>query len=276
MLPYQRRFRRCESPPVAIAKCWYSVVEAMIYLEHPWEQPPEPLVLTTNDVHVWKASLERSPSELDGLRQILAPDEQKRADRFRFEKHRDRYIVGRGVLRTILGRYLDRDPSGLRFQYTRYGKPMLPAETEILSFNLSHSHDLALYAVTQGREIGIDLEFIRKNINLLGIAKRFFSPQEYSQLQALPKSSQLQAFFECWTRKEAFIKAKGEGFSLPLHRFDVSITPGKPAALLRTEWNPAEAALWSLKSLNPAPGYAAALAVEGKHWILRNWVFELV
>ena len=251
------------------------MVEAMTSLEHSWEQPPDSLVLTKNDVHVWKASLECSPSELDGLRQTLTPDEQKRADRFRFEKHRDRFIVGRGVLRIILGRYLDRHPNQLRFQYTPYGKPTFPAETEILSFNLSHSHDLALYAVTQRREIGVDVEFLRNNINLLGIAKRFFSAQEYSQLQALPKSSQLQTFFECWTRKEAFIKAKGEGFSLPLHQFDVSITPGKPAALLRTEWNPAEASLWSLKSLNPGPGFAAALAVEGKHWILRNWIFEL-
>lgn len=243
-------------------------------LEHPWVQPPESLLLTEHVVDVWKASLERNPSELDGLRQTLAPDEQKRADRFRFEKHRDRFIVGRGVLRAILGRYLDRRPNQLRFQYTLHGKPMLPAESEILSFNLSHSHDLVLYAVTQGREIGIDLEFIRKNINLLGIAKRFFSPQEYSQLQAIPKSSQLQTFFECWTRKEAFIKAKGDGFSLPLHQFDVSIGPDKPAALLRTEWNPAEAANWSLRSLNPAPGYAGALAVEGRHWNLRNWIFE--
>ena len=243
---------------------------------HSWEQPPEAPVLAKDDVHVWKVSLDRTPSELDSLRQTLTRDEQKRADRFRCEKHRDRFIVGRGVLRAILGRYLDRPPNQLRFQYTPYGKPTFPTETEILNFNLSHSHDLALYAVTQGREIGVDVEFIRKNINLLGIAKRFFSEQEYAELQALPQSCQLQTFFDCWTRKEAFIKAKGEGFSLPLHRFDVSITPGKPAALLRTEWNPDEAAFWSLKSLNAAPGYAAALAVEGRQWDLRNWIFNSV
>ena len=149
------------------------------------------------------------------------------------------------------------------------------AETEVLSFNLSHSHNLALYAVTQGREIGVDVEFIRNDINLLGIAKRFFSDQEYAELQEFPQSCQLQTFFDCWTRKEAFIKAKGEGFSLPLRQFDVSVTPGKPAALLRTEWNPDEAALWSLKSLNPAPGYAAALAVKGKRLSLRTWIFKL-
>ena len=241
---------------------------------HSWEQPLEAPVIAKEDVHVWKASLDRDPSALDSFRQTLAPDEQIRADRFRLKKHRDRFIIGRGVLRTILGMYLDRHPDQFRFRYTRYGKPELTAEEGALSFNLSHSRDLALYAVTQEREIGVDVEFIREDINLLGIAKRFFSEREYAQLQALPESSQLQTFFDCWTRKEAFIKAKGEGFSLPLHQFDVSITPGRPAALLRAAWNPDEAALWSLNSLAPATGYAAALAVEGKHWNLRYWNFD--
>ena len=247
----------------------------MISSDHSWEQPPESCILSTEDVHVWKASLVRNPSELDSLRQTLTPDEQKRADRFRFEIHRDRFIIGRGVLRAILGRYLNRHPNQLRFQYTSYGKPILSSETENLRFNLSHSHDLALYAVTRRREIGVDVEFIRKDVNLLGIAKRFFSAQEYSQLQALSESSQLQTFFDCWTRKEAFIKAKGEGLLLALDQFDVSIAPGKPAALLRTKWDPGEASLWSLRSLKPAPGYAAALAVAEKNWHLRSWNYDL-
>ena len=250
-------------------------INAMTSLGQSWEQPPESPAVTTDDVHVWKASLDRAPEELDGLRRILAPDEQIRADRFRFKKRRDRFIVGRAVLRTILGRYLDQHPNQLRFQYSPYGKPTLSTEVGTLKFNLSHSHCLALYAVARGREIGVDLEFIRKDINLLGIAKRFFSEREYAELQALPESRQLQTFFECWTRKEAFIKAKGDGFSLPLRQFDVSITPGEPAALLRTEWDPDEAALWSLKSLNPTPGYAGALAVEGRHWNLQSWSFDL-
>ena len=242
---------------------------------HSWEHPPEAPVLEKNDVHVWKASLDLNSSELDCLRQTLATDEQKRAERFRFKKHRDRFIVGRGVLRTILGMYLDRHPDQFRFRYTQYGKPELSVEADDLSFNLSHSRDLALYAVTQKREIGVDVEFIREDINLLGIAKRFFSEREYAQLQALPRSCQLQTFFDCWTRKEAFIKAKGEGLLLALDQFDVSIAPGKPAALLRTKWDPGEASLWSLRSLKPAPGYAAALAVAEKNWNLRNWNYDL-
>ncbi|MDE0300083.1 MAG: 4'-phosphopantetheinyl transferase superfamily protein [Candidatus Poribacteria bacterium] len=240
-----------------------------------WEHSPVSPTITTDNVHVWKASLDCDPSDLDCLRRTLTQDENARADRFRFEKHRNRFIAGRGVLRAILSKYLEPQPHQLRFQYTPYGKPTLSPEVGALSFNLSHSRDIALYAVTQEREIGVDVEFIRKEINLLGIAKRFFSKREYVQLQALPRSRQLQSFFDCWTRKEAFIKARGDGFFLPLHQFDVSITPGEPAALLRTEWNPDEAALWSLKSLNPGPGYAAALAVEGKHWHLRHWDFEL-
>ena len=240
-----------------------------------WNRSPESLSLTAEDVHVWIASLDRNPSELDSLRQILTPDERKRADRFRFEKRRDRFIVGRGALRTILGRYLDQRPNQLRFQYSRYGKPRLSTKANMINFNLSHSRDLALYAVAQGREIGVDLEFIRTSVDALGIAKRFFSEREYSQLRALPQRCQLQAFFDCWTRKEAFIKAKGAGFSLPLRQFDVSLAPGEPAALLCTAWDPDEAARWSLKSLAPISGYAAALAVEGKHWRLRSWSFDL-
>ena len=247
----------------------------MTFPGHSWEQPPEALVLAKDDVHVWKASLDRNPSELDSLRQTLATDEQKRAERFRLKKHRDRFIVGRGVLRTILGMYLDRHPDQFRFRYTLYGKPELSAEEGTLSFNLSHSRDLALYAFTQKREIGVDVEFLREDVNLLGIAKRFFSAQEYSQLQALSGTSQLQTFFDCWTRKEAFIKAKGEGLLLALDQFDVSIAPGKPAALLRTKWDPDEASRWSLRSLKPAPGYAAALAVADQNWSLRSWNFDL-
>ena len=245
-----------------------------------WAHPPESLMLTNADVHVWVTSLDRSPPEINSLQQTLTPDEQARAKRFRFEKHRDNFIVGRGVLRAILSRYLAVCPSQLHFEYTSYGKPMLaeagrqnaPA-SEALNFNLSHSHELALYAVTQEQEIGVDVEYIRTNVDVLGIAKRFFSAQEFSELQALPQAHQTETFFDCWTRKEAFIKAKGEGLSLPLDQFDVSITPGNPAALLSTQWNPDEATNWSLQALTPAPGYAAALAVEGKGWHLQTWVF---
>jgi 4'-phosphopantetheinyl transferase len=140
-----------------------------------------------------------------------------------------------------------------------------------LRFNVSHSHSLALYAITRAREVGVDVEHIRPEIAQEKIAERFFSPREVTVLRALPTPLQASAFFACWTRKEAFIKAKGDGLTLPLDQFDVSLAPGEPATLLRTAWDPQEAACWALQDLAPAPGYRAAVAVAGHAWRLTCW-----
>jgi 4'-phosphopantetheinyl transferase len=140
-----------------------------------------------------------------------------------------------------------------------------------LGFNLAHSHELALYAITRGREVGIDLERIRSNLVDEQIAERFFSPREVVVLRGLPTHRQREAFFNCWTRKEAYVKAKGQGLSIPLDQFDVSLAPGEPAALLSTQWHPQEASRWSLQKLNPGCGYVAALAVEGHDWQVKCW-----
>jgi len=142
---------------------------------------------------------------------------------------------------------------------------------DAIRFNMSHSHGEALYAVTRGREIGIDLEFIRCDLEVEQIAERFFSQCEIATLRALPVSLRKHAFFLCWTRKEAYIKARGQGLSLPLDQFDVSLIPGEPSALLSTQPDSDEALRWSLQELTPAPGYAAALAVEGRGWSLSCW-----
>jgi 4'-phosphopantetheinyl transferase len=136
---------------------------------------------------------------------------------------------------------------------------------------VTHSHGVALYAVTRGREVGIDLERIRSDLAVTEIAGRFFSRQEVAMLRALPTEEQREAFFRCWTRKEACLKARGEGLSLPLDQVDVSLAPGEPDAVPGTERNPSEASRWSLQELIPAPGYAAALAVEGHGWRLACW-----
>jgi 4'-phosphopantetheinyl transferase len=133
-----------------------------------------------------------------------------------------------------------------------------------LRFNLSHSQDLALYAVTSNREVGVDLEYIQRDFDTRQIAERFFSTREIAALHALPANLQTESFFRCWTRKEAYVKARGEGLSLPLEQFDVSLSPDDPAALLNVAGNPAEVSRWSLRELTPAPGYMAAIAVEGK------------
>ena len=245
---------------------------------HPqWQPATHPQPLTTDEVHIWRIVLEVSNLLLSHLREILADDEQQRAERFYFEKDRRHFTAARGALRTILAGYLALRPHGVRFAYSNYGKPRLADEDNEsdLRFNLTHSHGLALLAVTRGREIGVDVEHLRdmeRDGELL--AERFFSPREVAVLRSLPPQLRREAFFHCWTRKEAYIKANGKGLSLPLDQFDVSLHPDEPAALLATPHDPQEAQRWSLRGLFPGEEYVGALAVEGHSW--RLWCGEWV
>jgi len=238
-----------------------------------WSSPPESLTLGSDEVHVWRVDLCREVAHLQSFQQVLAGDERARADRFYFEKDRQHFIVARGLLRILLGRYLNKQPHRLQFCYGPHGKPALVRELggDDLRFNLSHSNGLVLYAITRGRELGIDLEYLRSWVSDEQIAERFFSPREVAALRALPDHARQRAFFNCWTRKEAYIKAKGEGLTLRLDQFEVSLVPGEPAALLRTYGDPQEASRWSLRELAPGPGYVAAVAVEGHSWQLKRW-----
>lgn len=239
-----------------------------------WRFPPQALKLTSDEVHVWRAALDQAPSQIDSYLRTLAADERARAERFHFPKDREHLIVARGALRAILGFYLNRAPECLSFSYSSHGKPALTLEPgdDPIRFNISHSQGVALYAITCGREVGIDLECMRSDLEVEQIAERFFSRQEIATLRALPAALRRYAFFLCWTRKEAYIKARGEGLSLPLDQFDVSLIPGEPAALLCTRPDSDEALRWSLQELTPgSPGYAAALAVEGEGWSLALW-----
>jgi 4'-phosphopantetheinyl transferase len=238
-----------------------------------WLVPPERLILGSNAVHVWRVSLDQSPSQIALFRNHLDDDERSRADRFYFSRDRERFIVARGILRAVLGRYSNRAPESLSFSYSTHGKPALASETGIdaIRFNLSHSHGTALYAFTRGREVGVDLEFIRCDLEAEQIAERFFSHSEIEALRALPPSLREYAFFLCWTRKEAYIKARGEGLSTPLDQFDVSLIPGEPAALLSAQSDSDDVLRWTLRNLIPASGYAAALATEGRDWTLSCW-----
>lgn len=239
----------------------------------PWRLPPEPFILGSDEVHVWRATLDQPTSQIECFQHTLAADEQARAERFYFQRDREHFIVARGVLRALLGFYLNKAPECLSFRYSSHGKPALAGASggDTVRFNLSHSHGVALYAITRGREVGIDLEYIRSDLDIAPIAERFFSRREIATLQTLPPERQRQAFFLCWTRKEAYIKAKGEGLSLPLDQFDVSLIPGEPATLLSTQSDPDEVFRWSLQELSPTPGYAAALAVEGHGFPLTCW-----
>jgi len=238
-----------------------------------WPSPPARLSLEGEEVHVWLAKLDQPLETLRALRHLLSPDEIHRAERFHFRKDREHFTVARGVLRTILGGYLRVEPTQLHFAYSAYGKPALAGikDHRTLRFNLSHSHELALYAFTLKRDIGLDLEYRREDFASEQIAEQFFSAREVETLRALPPRLRTEGFFNCWTRKEAYVKAVGLGLSLPLDQFDVSLAPSEPAALLRTGDDERETARWSLRELTPAEGYAAALAVEGHDWQLKCW-----
>ncbi len=250
----------------------------MISVASLWHLPPDTLKLGDDEVHVWRAALDLKPAHLEKLQQTLTPSERERAKRFFFQIGRERFVAARGLLRTILAYYLDMEPDQLRFSYNPYGKPDLAPEFDGhgLRFNMSHSHEVTLIAITRGREIGLDIELIRPDLAYEQIARRFFSPGEVATLLALPPNLRQEAFFVCWTRKEAYIKARGEGLSYPLDQFEVSLVPGEPAALLMTQGFPREASRWSIYDLDPGPGYAAALAIEGHGLACNQWQWSEV
>jgi len=238
-----------------------------------WKSPPQNLILDLGEIHVWRVSLTQTESCLQSLQQTLSTDERTKAEGFHFPKGRSQFIVSRGALRAILSRYLNINPHILRFDYNPYGKPSLIAAQggNTLRFNLSHSGNMALIAITKNRDIGVDIESINPNFPCQEIAEKFFSPLEKSVLLSLPAHLQPRAFFTCWTRKEAYIKAVGKGLSIPLNQFDVSFAPGEPAALLNVEENPEEASRWSLIELIPSSDMVAAVAVPGDCSKLDCW-----
>jgi 4'-phosphopantetheinyl transferase len=240
-----------------------------------WRPPPADLTLSSGEVHVWRASLNVPAARIQSLQHTLATDELSKAERFCYQEARQHFIVARGLLRAILSRYLSMAPGRLRFRTNDHGKPYLAPMSgqKTLNFNLSHSDGLALYAITCDREIGIDLERVRPVAEAEQFAARFFSAQENGVFRTLPVGLKREGFFTCWTRKEAYIKARGEGLSLPLDQFDVSLIPDEPAKLVSTRGDPREAWRWSLRELMPGPGYVAALAVEGRDWRLVCWQF---
>jgi 4'-phosphopantetheinyl transferase len=234
------------------------------------------LALPKTEIHIWRASLDRNLTCVQQLVKTLSDDELARADRFHFEKDRNRFIIGRGILRNILSRYLNIEPDYLQFCYGSRGKPALETcdRSNLLHFNLSHSQGLALYAFTRDRQIGIDLESVRDVSGLERIVAQFFSAREHATFLTLPPDRQQAAFFHGWTCKEAVLKAIGEGLALPLNQFDVSLLPDLPAQLLSINGDRAAAKQWFLQSFVPAPNYVAAVAVEGHDWQVKYWHWE--
>lgn len=227
-------------------------------------------------VDIWRVSLDDHAAHLTARRSVLSSQEAARADRFAFPENRDLYVLTRGRLRMLLGHYLSVAPRSVRFRVGERGKPELDGahRTAGVWFNVAHSGRLGCIAITAVGPLGVDVERIRPDVAGSGLPERFFSAEEVAVLRQLAPVHQERAFFECWTRKEAYIKAIGMGLSAPLARFSVSLSPREPPELLEISDAPDAAGLWSMSSFDPAPGFVAALVVEGKDWSIahRQWL----
>jgi 4'-phosphopantetheinyl transferase len=233
-------------------------------------------LLPENQIDIWRVDLVRQPAEVEHYCRLLSPDEIQRADRFYFAKHRRRFIVGRSVMRQVLGRYTGVAPHKLVFSYGEKGKPALSGglEERAIQFNLAHSDEVAFLAVARELSIGMDIELVNSEFATEEIAARFFSPAEVHSLRALPYPQRVEAFFSCWTRKEAYIKALGEGLSVPLDSFEVAFSPGMPAALVHVRVDPREVTRWSMYDIEADGGFKAALVAEGRGHQLRYFLWE--
>lgn len=238
-----------------------------------WQTSDKTMALHHNDVHLWRISLEQPTSVLRDLIDTLSEDEIQRAQRFCFKRDRDRWIAARGFLRILLGLYLKVEPEQIHFTQTSHGKLSIenPVHGRELHFNLSHSNTLALYAFTYQRQVGVDVEYMRSEVDYAELTHQYFSPAEYQAFSMLPKAQRLRAFYRGWTSKEAYLKARGLGLSLGLDQFDVALRPDEPAGLLLTRDDPREVARWSLHELHPGLGCAGMLAVEGSACDLSYW-----
>lgn len=238
-----------------------------------WFDPPDNLILPDDEVHIWRADLDIGESFQSSFLKLLSSDEKYRANKFRFNEDSRRFITARGILRLLLGKYLEINPAEITFHYGEFGKPNIENHNS-LQFNISHSQNVALFALTKERNIGVDVEFVNPNIEAQEIAARFFANNEVKNLLALPEKDQILGFFNCWTRKEAFIKAVGEGLSFPLDKFEVSLEPTKPAKLLATHWKSEEVFKWSIYALPPEPNFVGSVVIEGFVDKLRCWTWS--
>jgi len=212
-----------------------------------------------NEIHTWAFPTKASNDVVATFERVLVTEETDRASRFHFRHLYESFVIARGALRFLLGRYLNCSPAELRFIYGWRGKPALASASGI-QFNMTHSGNLAVIALTLGREIGVDVEQIRPLSDMQHIADRFFCPEEASEIMSLPQTERDRAFFCCWTRKEAYIKATGDGLSTPLNNFRVTVRPNIPARFVHLEHNSNAAKAWTLHDIQVAARYAAALA----------------
>ncbi|WP_245915919.1 4'-phosphopantetheinyl transferase family protein [Merismopedia glauca] len=233
-----------------------------------WKPRSESPILSVDAIHIWCASLQRSVSEVEQLAASLSKDERDRASRFHFPHHQRRFIVARGLLRHLLADYLAVSPKEIEFSYLQRGKPELAGDRH-LQFNLSHSEELVVYAFCLSHPVGIDVEYLRSTPDLEPIAARFFTKWEYDELRSLPPAERTSAFFRCWTRKEAYLKACGDGIGGGLDQIEVSLTP--EAQIRQIHNSVLTDRDWDLQNLAPAVGYVGAIAAQASNLHLHCW-----
>lgn len=235
-----------------------------------WRSSFTPKPLKDGEIDVWRVDLDRDPDSVCSLFKTLSRDEQQRAGRFHFAKDRGQFVIARGSLRKIIGGYLALEPDRIDFSYNAFGKPFLELEETRLRFNVSHSRGFALVAVASGREVGIDIEFVDDDLDVLTVAHSVFSQTEISILEKLPSALRPLAFFKGWTRKEAYLKALGKGFSERSGQLSGTVIPDEPNIPLGTT-DGQNVRDWSLVSLPYERDYMAALAVESRIGTIRYW-----
>ncbi len=242
-----------------------------------WEAGDPSFHLLSDEVHVWRTFLDVDKESRVRFFRSLSESEKERADRMYHEKDRDRFIVSHGVLRSLLGCYLEQDPKSIQFSESANHKPILalrPSQKD-LTFNMSHSGAIGLYAIGSGRAVGIDIEQIRNNVEIEQLATRFFSKNEINALMNLSKAKRTHLFFQFWTRKEAFVKSIGEGLSFPLESCDLSsMSLHKLLPVLLEGADQSECNIYGL-DLDPGPGYLAAIAADGENWSVSYQDFSL-
>jgi 4'-phosphopantetheinyl transferase len=242
-----------------------------------WEQAPSSLSLEPSELHLWRIGLRQAEWIRDSCRQVLDADEAERAARFHFLADRDRFLIAHGAIRHILAAYLNIAPKAVRFTYGRQGKPELASEDLDLRFNLSHSSDLAIAAFVRGTCVGVDIEWVRTNVSCMEIAERYFSAEEIARLENVPTDQQREAFFDIWTRKEAYVKACGGGLSVPLNSFAMPFgSVEQPVPFQTTGAKSDEITSGTMYVLAPLPGYKAAAIVESQQaFRVRYWEWML-
>ena len=232
----------------------------------PWSPTRTSPALAQHELHVWRASIDVPSLLLRRFESTLHANEKERAEKFLVPQGRERFVAARGILRELLATYLEIDPEKVDLQYGPQGKPSLSAAHKSqICFSVSHSQGMGVFAFARGCEVGVDVEQIRANFKGMEIASHFFSSEEIAALAKLPPELATEAFFGCWTRKEAYVKARGQGLSIPLRSFTVRFEDSQQ--LLRDE----EGAPWNCYGLGPAAGFAGAVVAKGENWSLKYW-----